>query len=396
MKETVIVSSARTAFGRMQGALASFSAMDLGGIVIAEAVRRAKIEPSSVDCVIMGQVLTANCGQIPARQAAVKAGLPKEVWAINLNKVCISSMSALEMADMMIKLGQAEIIVAGGMESMTNAPYMVPQGRSGYRMGNGVLVDAMIKDGLWDAFEDIHMGKGTDNWSRQLGVTREQMDLWAARSHQRAAAAQEKGLLDEEIIPVEIPQKKGDPVVFKRDEGVRPDTTVEKLAALKPAFDKEGMITAGNASQINDGACATVVMSAEKAKELGLEPLCAIVSYGWTAGEYTNLCEVPANSMLDALNKAGLKMADLKLLEINEAFATVCWHSTKMLGLDPETAENINVNGGAIAFGHPIGVSGARIVTTLAYELKRRGGGYGGAGICGGGGQGDSMIIRVG
>jgi len=396
MKETVVVSSARTPFGRMQGALASFSAMDLGGIVIAEALRRAKIEPSSVDCVIMGQVLTANCGQIPARQAAVKAGMPKETWAINLNKVCISSMSALEMADMMIKLGQAEIIVAGGMESMTNAPYMVPQGRSGYRMGNGVLVDAMIKDGLWDAFEDIHMGKGTDNWSRKLGVTREQMDLWAARSHQRAAAAQEKGLLDEEIIPVEIPQKKGDPVVFAKDEGVRPDTTVEKLAALKPAFDKEGLITAGNASQINDGACAAVVMSADKAKELGLEPLCAIVSYGWTAGEYTNLCEVPANSMLDALNKAGLKLSDLKLLEINEAFATVCWHSTKMLGLDPETAENVNVNGGAIAYGHPIGVSGARIVTTLAYELRRRGGGYGGAGICGGGGQGDSMIIRVG
>jgi acetyl-CoA C-acetyltransferase len=396
MKETVIVSSARTAFGRLQGALSGFSAVELGGIAIAEAVKRAGVDPESVDCVIMGQVLTANCGQIPARQAAVKAGLPKKTWAINLNKVCISSMSALEMADMMVKTGQAEIMVVGGMESMTNAPYMVPQGRSGYRMGNGVLVDAMIKDGLWDAFEDIHMGRGTDNWSRQLGVRREEMDLWAARSHQRAAAAQEKGLLDEEIVPVEIPQKKGDPVIFKKDEGVRPDTTVEKLAALKPAFDKEGAVTAGNASQINDGACATVVMSADKAKELGLEPLCAIVSYGWTAGEYTNLCEVPANSMLDALNKAGLKVADLKLMEINEAFATVCWHSTKMLGLDPETAENINVNGGAIAFGHPIGVSGARIVTTLAYELRRRGGGYGGAGICGGGGQGDSMIIKVG
>ncbi len=396
MKETVIVSSARTPFGRMQGSLAGFSAMDLGGIVIAEALKRAKVEPSSVDCVIMGQVLTANCGQIPARQAAVKAGIAKETWAINVNKVCISSMSALEMADMLIKTEQAEIIVAGGMESMTNAPYMVPQGRSGYRMGNGVLVDAMIKDGLWDAFEDIHMGKGTDNWSRELGVTREQMDLWSARSHQRAAAAQEKGLLDEEIVPVEIPQKKGEPVLFSKDEGVRPDTTVEKLAALRPAFDKEGMITAGNASQINDGACAAVLMTADKAKELGLEPLCAIVSYGWTAGEYTNLCEVPANSMRHALDKAGLKVSDLKLLEINEAFATVCWHSTRMLGLDPETAENINVNGGAIAFGHPIGVSGARIVTTLAYELRRRGGGYGGAGICGGGGQGDSMIIRVG
>ncbi len=395
MRDSVIVSSARTPFGRMGGALADFSAVDLGGIVIAEALKRAGIAAEMVDYVIMGQVLMAGQGQITARQAATKGGIPKEVCCINVNKVCISSMSALEMADMMIKLGRADIIVAGGMESMTNAPYLIPKGRFGYRMGNGELVDSMIKDGLWDAFEDKHMGKGSDEWARELGITREMMDLWAARSHQRAAAAQEKGLLDEEIVGVEIPQKKGEPVMFLKDEGVRPDTTVEKLAGLRPAFDKEGAITAGNASQINDGACAAVVMSREKARELGLDPLCSIVSYGWIAGEFTNLHNVPAGSLERALAKADLKVEDLKLIEINEAFASVCWHSTRMLGLDPEKAENINVNGGAIAFGHPIGVSGARIVTTLAYELRRRGGGYGGAGICGGGGQGDSMIIKV-
>ncbi len=397
MKETVIVSSARTAFGRMQGSLSGFSAVDLGAICIAEAVKRAGIDPEIVDCTIMGQVLTAGCGQVPARQASIKGGLPKKTWAINVNKVCISSMSALEQADMMIKCGQADVIVVGGMESMTNAPYSIPKARGGYRMGNGTLIDLMVNDGLWDAFEDIHMGKGTDRWSVEYGVKREQMDLLAARSHQRAAAAQETGVLDEEIVPVEIPQKKGDPIIFKKDEGVRADTSIEKLAALRPAFNKEGgAVTAGNASSINDGACATVVMSADKAKELGLEPMCTIVSYGWTAGEFTNLCNVPANSMLDALAKANLKVSDIGLWEFNEAFASVVWHSSVMLGLDPETMENSNVNGGAIAFGHPIGVSGARIVTTLAYELKRRGGGYGGAGICGGGGQGDSMIIKVG
>lgn len=396
MKETVIVSSARTAFGRLGGSLAGFSAVDLGAIAIAEAVKRAGIDPELVDCTIMGQVLTAGCGQVPARQASIKGGLPKKTWAINVNKVCISSMSALEQADMMIKCGQADIIVVGGMESMTNAPYSVPKARGGYRMGNGTLVDIMINDGLWDAFEDVHMGKGTDRWSVEFGVKREEMDLWAARSHQRAAAAQAAGVLDIEIVPVEIPQKKGDPIIFAKDEGVRPDTTVEKLAGLKAAFNKDGAVTAGNASSINDGGCATVVMSADKAKELGLEPLCTIVSYGWTAGEFTNLCDVPANSMKDALRKADLKVADIGLWEFNEAFASVCWHSSKLLGLDPTTAENTNVNGGAVAFGHPIGVSGARIVTTLAYELKRRGGGFGGAGICGGGGQGDSMIIKVG
>lgn len=396
MKETVIVSSARTAFGRLAGALKDFTAQDLGGIAVAEAVRRAGIDPASVDCVIMGQVLTGGQGQITARQAAVKGGIPKDVWCINVNKVCISSMSALEMADMMVKTGEAEVLIVGGQESMTNAPYFIPKARMGYRMGNGVLVDGMIHDGLWDAFENVHMGKGSDIWAAKYGIAREQMDLVGARSHQRAAAAMEKGLLAEEIVPVEIPQKKGDPVVFDRDEGVRPDTTVEKLAALKPAFDKEGAITAGNASQINDGACAAVVMSAGKAKELGLEPLCRIVSYACSAGEFADLHPHPANAILKALGKAGLEVKDVGLFEINEAFASVTWHSVRLLGLDPETMDNVNVNGGAIAFGHPIGVSGIRITTTLAYELRRRGGGYGAAGICGGGGQGDGMLIKVG
>jgi acetyl-CoA C-acetyltransferase len=396
MKKTVIVSSARTAFGRLSGALKDFSAQDLGGLAIAEALKRSGIDPAIVECVIVGQVLTGGQGQIPARQAAVKGGIPKETWCLNVNKVCISSMSALEMADQMIKLGEAGVIVVGGQESMTNAPYFVPKARLGYRMGNGVLVDGMIQDGLWDAFEDVHMGKGSDIWAKKYGITREQMDMLSARSHHKAAEAMEKGILAEEIVPVEIPQKKGAPVIFDRDEGVRPDTTVEKLAALRPAFDKEGAITAGNASQINDGACAAVVMSADKAKELGLEPLCAVVSYGCSAGEYADLHPHPANAILGALKKAGLEVKDLKLLEINEAFASVVWRTVDLLGLDPEKMENVNVNGGAIAFGHPIGVSGIRIITTMAYELRRRGGGYGAAGICGGGGQGDGMVIEVG
>ncbi len=396
MKETVIVSSARTAFGRLAGALKDLTAQELGGKAIAEAIRRSGIDPAIIDCVIMGQVLTGGQGQIPARQAAVKGGVPKDKWCINVNKVCISSMSALEMADQMVKTGEAEVLIVGGQESMTNAPYFIPKARMGYRMGNGVLVDGMIHDGLWDAFENVHMGKGSDVWAAKYGVTREQMDLVGARSHQRAAAAMEKRLLAEEIVPVEIPQKKGDPVIFDQDEGVRPETTVEVLAKLRPAFDKEGAITAGNASQINDGACAAVVMSADKAKELGLEPLCKVVSYGCSAGEFADLHPHPANAILQALKKSGLEVKDISLFEINEAFASVVWHTVDMLGLDPERMENVNVNGGAIAFGHPIGVSGIRIVTTLAYELRRRGGGYGACGICGGGGQGDGMIIKSG
>jgi acetyl-CoA C-acetyltransferase len=396
MKETVIISSARTAFGRLSGALKDFTAQDLGGFAIAEAIKRAGIDPADIDCVIMGQVLTGGQGQIPARQAAVKGGVPKETWCLNVNKVCISSMSALEIADQMIKAGEAEVLVVGGQESMTNAPYFISKARMGYRMGNGVLVDGMIHDGLWDAFENMHMGKGSDIWAKKYGVTREQMDLLGARSHQRAAEATEEGLLAEEIVPVEIPQKKGDPVNFDKDEGVRPDTTPEKLGALKPAFDKEGAITAGNASQINDGGCAAVVMSADKAKGLGLQPLCSVVSYGCSSGEYADLHPHPANAIMKALKKADLEVGDIELFEINEAFSSVVWHSMEMLGLDPEKMENVNVNGGAIAFGHPIGVSGIRIITTLAYELRRRDGGYGATGICGGGGQGDGLIIKVG
>jgi acetyl-CoA C-acetyltransferase len=396
MKETVVVSSARTPFGRLAGALKDFTAQDLGGFAIAEAIKRSGIDPAIIDCVIMGQVLTGGQGQIPARQAAAKGGVPKEAWALNVNKVCISSMSALEIADQMVKTGEAEVLIVGGQESMTNAPYFISKARMGYRMGNGTLVDGMIHDGLWDAFENKHMGKGSDDWAKKYGITREQMDLLSARSHQRAAAAAENGLLAEEIVAVEIPQKKGDTVLFEKDEGVRPDTTAEKLAALKPAFDKEGAITAGNASQINDGACAAVVMSADKAKEMGLEPLCSVVSYGCSAGEFADLHPHPANAILKALSKADLEVKDLMLLEINEAFASVVWRTLQMLGLDPEKMDNVNVNGGAIAFGHPIGVSGIRIITTLAYELRRRGGGYGATGICGGGGQGDGMIIKVG
>ncbi|OFW57039.1 MAG: acetyl-CoA acetyltransferase [Candidatus Solincola sediminis] len=395
MKETVIVSSARTAFGRLGGALKDFTAQDLGGIAIAEALKRSGIDPKLIDFVIMGQVLTAGQGQITARQAAVKGGVPPAAGAINVNKVCISSMSALEIADQMIKLEQAEVLVVGGQESMTGAPYLVPKARLGYRMGNGVLVDSMITDGLWDAFKNVHMGQGSDEYAKKYGITRQNMDHLSAVSHQRAAAAMEKGLLDQEIVPVEIPQKKGEPVVFTKDEGVRPDTTEETLAKLRPAFDKEGCITAGNASQINDGACATIVMSADKAKELGLKPLCTIVSYGWSSGEFADLHPHPANAIKKALKRINLEPKDMKLFEINEAFASVVWESMKALGLDPETMENVDVNGGAIAFGHPIGVSGCRIVTTLAYELARRGGGYGAAGICGGGGQGDGMIIKV-
>jgi acetyl-CoA C-acetyltransferase len=309
--------------------------------------------------------------------------------------VCISSMSALEIADQMIKLGQAEVLIVGGQESMTQAPYYVPKARLGYRMGDGVLVDGMIKDGLWDAFEDVHMGRGSDIWAEKYGITRRQMDELSVKSHQRAAAAMEKGTLDEEIVPVEIPQKKGEPIMFTKDEGVRPGTTFEALSKLRPAFDKNGTITAGNASQINDGAAATVVMSSEKAQELGIKPLCKIVSYCWSSGEFADLHPQPAQAILKALKIADLSMDDIKLIEINEAFASVVIKSATMLGLDTEKAENLDVNGGAIAFGHPIGVSGVRIVTTLALELARRGGGYGAAGICGGGGQGDGMVIKV-
>jgi len=395
MPETVIVGMARTAFGRLGGALADVSAVDLGAVAIKGALERAGIEGEQVDYVIMGQVITGGCGQLPARQAALKAGIPLDVPCLNVNKVCISSITALVTADQIIRAGDASVLVTGGMESMSQGYYYVPKARFGYRMGHGKLIDGMIHDGLWCAINDWHMGEGTDRTAEEFGTTREEQDAWAARSHQRAARAQDEGKLAEEIIPVEVKKKK-ETVIVDTDEHIRRDTSVEILSKLKPAFRENGTITAGNASGINDGAACLVVTSDEKAKELGLEPLAKIVSHGMVADKPEYLATVPANSTKKALARAGLDINDIALFEFNEAFAAVCVHSTKMLGLDPEKAENINVNGGAIALGHPIGASGSRIVMALVGELRRRGGGFGVAAICGGGGQGDAVVVKVG
>lgn len=395
MAETVIVGMARTPFGRLGGALADLPAVDLGAVAIKGALERAGVEGEAVDYVIMGQVITGGAGQMPARQASLKAGLPLTVPSLNVNKVCISSISALVTADQMIKAGDAELIVAGGMESMSQAMYYVPKGRYGYRMGHGKLLDGMIHDALWCAINDWHMGEGTDKVAEEFGTTREMQDMWAARSQERAAEAQKAGRLAEEIVPVEVKVKKETKVV-DADEHIRPGTTIEALGKLPPAFRKEGgTITAGNASGINDGAAALVVCSSDKAKALGLEPLAAVVSNGMVADKPEYLATVPANSIKKALAKIGKKPEDLLVYEMNEAFAAVCCHSSVMLGLDPQTAETTNVNGGAIALGHPVGASGARIVMATVNELKRRGGGYGAAAICGGGGQGDAVIVRV-
>ncbi len=394
MGETVIVGMARTAFGRLGGAIAELTAMDLGTVVIREALNRAAIEPEQVDYVLMGQVITGGCGQLPARQAALRAGIPLHIPCININKVCISSISALVMADQMIRAGDIEIAVTGGMESMSQGYYYIPKARFGYRMGHGKILDGMIHDGLWCAINDWHMGEGTDRVAEEFGTKREDQDLWAYRSHMRAAAAQDSGKLAEEIIPVELRGKK-ETVIFDKDEHIRRDTSIEALAKLKPAFRENGTITAGNASGINDGAACIVVTSRKKAEELGLEPLATVISHGMVADKPEYLATVPANSIKAALKKIGKSVSDLDLIEINEAFAAVCWHSCKMLDLNPETAENVNVNGGAIALGHPIGASGSRIVMALVNELKRRGGGLGAAAICGGGGQGDAVILEV-
>jgi acetyl-CoA C-acetyltransferase len=394
LSETVIVGMARTPFGRLGGALADVSAVDLGVVAIKGAMERAGLAGDQVDYVILGQVLQGGAGQMPARQASLKAGMPLEVPTLLVNKVCISSISALVTADQIIRAGDAELIVTGGMDSMSQGNYYLPRGRYGYRMGNGKLVDGMIHDALWCAINDWHMGEGTDRTAEEFGTTREQQDLWAARSQQRAAAAQEAGKLAEEIVPVEIKKKK-DVVVVDKDEHIRPDTTVEALAKLPPAFRKEGTITAGNASGINDGASCLVVASRTKAEELGLPILATVVSHGMVAEKPEYLATVPANSTTKALDKIGKKVEDVDLFEMNEAFAAVCWHSSVMLGLDPETAETTNVNGGAIALGHPVGASGARIIMALVNELRRRGGGLGAASICGGGGQGDAVILEV-
>jgi acetyl-CoA C-acetyltransferase len=394
LSDTVIVGMARTAFGRLGGALADVPAVDLGAAAIKEAVERSTVAADQLDYVILGEVITGGVGQMPARQASLKAGFPVELPVLNVNKVCISSISALVMADQIIRAGDADLIVAGGMESMSQACYYVPKARFGYRMGNGKLIDGMIHDALWCAINDWHMGEGTDRVAEELGTTRQEQDLWSARSQQRSAEAQKAGKFTEEIVPFEIKVKK-EVKLFDADEHIRPETTVESLAQLRPAFRKEGTVTAGNSSGINDGAAALVVASRKKTQELGLDILASVESHAMVADKPEYLATVPAGSIKKALDKLGMAPDQVDLYEINEAFAAVCWHSAKMLGLDPETAENINVNGGAIALGHPVGASGARIIMTLVNELRRRGGGYGAAAICGGGGQGDAVVVKV-
>ncbi len=393
MTGSVIVGTARTPIGKLSGALAGLSGTDLGGIAIAAALERAGLTPEQVDYVIMGQVLQAGAGQITARQAAVKAGVPMSVPATTINKVCLSGINTIYLADQMINAGDADIVVAGGMESMTNAPYLLPKARAGYRMGNGEIVDSMINDGLWCAFDAVHMGAGTDQYCGRVGgVTREAQDDLAAKSHERAAAAQKEGRFADEITPASIPQRKGDPVVVDTDEGVRPGTTVESLGGLKPAFSKDGTITAGNASQISDGGAAVIVTSPAKAAALGLTPLAELVGFGMVAGPDPSLLTQPSGAINKALGKAGLKVADVDLFELNEAFAAVGIASMADLGI---TDDVVNVNGGAIALGHPVGMSGTRLVMTLLHELRRRGGGLGAAALCGGGGQGDAALIRT-
>ncbi|MFE5211867.1 acetyl-CoA C-acetyltransferase [Streptomyces sp. NPDC056600] len=389
---SVIVAGARTPMGRLLGSLKNFSGADLGGFAIKAALDRAGIGGDQVQYVIMGQVLQAGAGQIPARQAAVKAGIPMNVPALTINKVCLSGLDAIALADQLIRAGEFDIVVAGGQESMTNAPHLLPKSREGFKYGAVQMLDAMAYDGLTDAFENIAMGESTEKHNTRLGIERAEQDEIAALSHQRAAAAQKNGVFDAEITPVEIPQRKGEPVVFSKDEGIRPETTAESLGKLRPAFSKEGTITAGSSSQISDGAAAVVVMSKAKAEELGLEWIAEIGAHGNVAGPDNSLQSQPSNAIAHALGKDGLEVSDLDLIEINEAFAAVAVQSMKDLGV---SSEKVNVNGGAIALGHPIGMSGARLVLHLALELKRRGGGVGAAALCGGGGQGDALILRV-
>jgi len=390
---SVIVAGARTPLGRLFGSLKDFSGSDLGGIAIKGALDKAGVRGDQVDYVIMGQVLTAGAGQIPARQAAVKAGIPMTVPALSINKVCLSGIDAIALADQLIRAGEFEIVVAGGQESMTNAPHLLEKSRAGYKYGNVTVRDHMDCDGLWDAFTDQGMGLLTETGNTgDLEFTRAEQDEFSARSHQLAARAWKDGLFDDEVVPVLVPQRKGDPVEFKADEGIRADTTAESLGRLRPAFRKDGTITAGSASQISDGAAAVVVMSKAKAEELGLTWLAEIGAHGVVAGPDSTLQSQPAQAIAKACEKEGITPADLDVVEINEAFAAVGLASTRALGID---ADKVNVNGGAIAVGHPVGMSGARITLHLALELQRRGGGVGAAALCGGGGQGDALIVRV-
>ena len=389
---SVIVAGARTPMGRLLGSLKGLSAADLGGIAIKAALERSGVTPDQVDYVIMGQVLQAGTGQITARQAAVKVGIGMEVPALTINKVCLSGLDAIALADQLIRAGEFDIVVAGGMESMTNAPHLLMGSREGVKYGDWSVTDSMAFDGLTCAFDECAMGESTERYNERYGLTREEQDAFAARSHRLAAAAQEAGVFDEEIVAVGIPQRKGDPVVFARDEGIRADTTVESLSGLRPAFAKGGTITAGSASQISDGAAAVVVMSRAKAEELGLTWIAEIGAHGVVAGPDASLHEQPARAIIRACEKQGIAVSDLDLIEINEAFAAVGVVSMRVLDVSDDI---VNVNGGAIALGHPIGMSGARLVLHLAHELRRRGGGLGAAALCGGGGQGDALILSV-
>jgi len=388
---SVIVAGARTPFGRFGGAFKEVPATTLGAHAIRAALDRSGVKGEDVDYVIMGQVLQAGAGQITARQAAIDAGIPQEVPAITINKVCLSGINAIALADQLIRAGEVEVVVAGGMESMSEAPYLFPKARFGARMGNTEMVDSMIHDGLWSTFTKQHMGASSDEVNKELELSREDQDAWAARSHQRAEKAWHNGVMKDEVVVVALSQRRGEPVRVERDEGVRPGTDLESLSKLPAAFSKDGTITAGNASQISDGAAAVVVMSRERAQKMGVEPLVEIVAHGMSADRYAWLHTVPALALSNALKKAGLDADDLELVEINEAFAAVALNVTRMLALDEE---RVNVNGGAVALGHPIGASGARLVLTVANELKRRGLRTGAAALCGGGGQGDALIVR--
>jgi acetyl-CoA C-acetyltransferase len=392
MSGSYIIAGARTPIGKMSGALASFSAADLGGFAIAAALQRAGVAPHEVEHVIMGQVLMAGQGQVPSRQAASKAGIPMSVPSISINKVCLSGLNSIYLADQMISSGEADIVIAGGMESMTNAPYLAMGARSGFRFGDVQLLDAIQRDGLWCAFDACLMGLGTERYAAG-DISRDVQDDLAMKSNQRAAAAIAAGRLVDEIVPISIPQRKGDPLVIDTDEGVRSSTTMESLGSLKPAFDKDGTVTAGNASQISDAGSAIVMMSKREAERRGVKPLGEFVSYGMVAGpDNASLLHQPSRSIMKALDRAGKKVSDVDLFEINEAFAAVGIASMRELGISDDI---VNVNGGAIALGHPIGMSGNRLALTLLHELQRRGGGMGAAALCGGGGQGDALIVRT-
>jgi acetyl-CoA C-acetyltransferase len=392
MPGSYIIAGARTPIGKMSGALASFSAADLGGFAIAAALQRAGVAPHEVEHVIMGQVLMAGQGQVPSRQAASKAGIPMSVPSISINKVCLSGLNSIYLADQMISSGEADIVIAGGMESMTNAPYLAMGARSGFRFGDVQLLDAIQRDGLWCAFDACLMGLGTERYAAG-DISRDVQDDLAMKSNQRAAAAIAAGRLADEIVPISIPQRKGDALVIDSDEGVRASTTMESLGSLKPAFDKDGTVTAGNASQISDAGSAIVMMSKREAERRGVKPLGEFVSYGMVAGpDNASLLHQPSRSIMKALDRAGKKVSDVDLFEINEAFAAVGIASMRELGISDDI---VNVNGGAIALGHPIGMSGNRLALTLLHELQRRGGGMGAAALCGGGGQGDALVVRT-